>query len=543
MKRKGFTLIELIAVIIIMGLILLIVSPSLSRLLQSGDEKKYTEYYDLVVEAAKKYSRVREGDLGGVKGSGCVENITVEDLIESDYLKEFNEDGVVCGSPNEDKILGVVESGYTDIRINNDNGKVNVTASLVCIDKRKNIVYSNLVKKEGECVAYEPLVKSTLYEGIKNIASVSVDGDVNYITGDNPNNYVLYSGRLWRIISYNEKNRITRAILDEPVTYLNFDSTSSSYEGSNVENWLNQKFLKTLRGYEVYLDDGEFDNSSVTDASKPVNPVTNTSKVGLLSLYEYDKVKDFASISESYFLSSRNGDNIWIAKNGKTEEAVSVNTMSTIRPVIVFKGNVSFQTGGVGSLDNPYKVSGEKSANPSDNLNSRYPGEYVTFFGSKYRIIETNQNYTKLISSSLLDNLKSIYSNGGNVYSDYNVIGTIVSYNWYQNTLDESSRNLIYLNTYCIDSFSFDKEYTSSCSNTLNTNVSLPVIGDMYTTSIEDEYFTMSPIGDDKVYVVGSDVIEKDVTSESGVRVVISLKNNVKIKSGSGDFSNPYVIE
>ena len=552
MKNKGFTLIELIAVIIIMGLILLIVSPSLSRLLQSGEEKKYTEYHDLVIKAAEKYSRVRESDLGGVGNSGCIEDITVSDLIKYDYLKEFNEDGVICGSPNEDRLLGVVNPGYIDIRINNDNGKIKVMANLVCIDKRKNVVYpkdyqeddNDLIKKAdlASCVAYKPTVKSTLYEGIKNITSVSLDGDVKYITGANPNNYVLYSGRLWRIISYNEKNRITKAILDEPVTYLNFDSESSNFEESNVKEWLNLNFLKTLRSPEVYLDNAVFDNSSVTNTNKPTTTTTYTSKVGLLSLYEYGKVKDYASISQSYFLSSKNGNNIWIAKPGKTEENVPVTTFSTIRPVIVFKGNVSFQTGGNGTKETPYKVNGEKTANPLDNLNSRYTGEYVKFANNIFRIIETNPNYTKLISADLLDNLKSVYANSGNTYSDYNVIGTAVSYNWYQNTLNDEDRSLIYLNTYCTDSFPVNKKYTSSCDNTINTNVSLPVIGGMYTTSISSEYFTMTPSSTDKVYAVGSSINEKDVTSESGVRVIISLKNDVKIEKGSGTLSDPYIL-
>ena len=40
-KNKGFTLIELIAVVVIMGLILLIVFPATSRLMRDNEEQEY----------------------------------------------------------------------------------------------------------------------------------------------------------------------------------------------------------------------------------------------------------------------------------------------------------------------------------------------------------------------------------------------------------------------------------------------------------------------------------------------------------------------
>ena len=52
MKKKGFTLIELIAVIVIMGLLLLIVLPATTRLMKENENKKYDEYYNLIEKAA-----------------------------------------------------------------------------------------------------------------------------------------------------------------------------------------------------------------------------------------------------------------------------------------------------------------------------------------------------------------------------------------------------------------------------------------------------------------------------------------------------------
>ena len=74
MKNKGFTLIELIAVIVIMGMLLLIVFPATTRLLRSNENKKYDNYYDAVQEQIELYARTRRDELGGIKGSGCVDD-------------------------------------------------------------------------------------------------------------------------------------------------------------------------------------------------------------------------------------------------------------------------------------------------------------------------------------------------------------------------------------------------------------------------------------------------------------------------------------
>ena len=48
MKNKGFTLIELIAVVVMMGLILLIVFPITSRIMRDNESQEYQKYYEIV---------------------------------------------------------------------------------------------------------------------------------------------------------------------------------------------------------------------------------------------------------------------------------------------------------------------------------------------------------------------------------------------------------------------------------------------------------------------------------------------------------------
>ena len=87
MKNKGFTLIELIAVIVILGMLLMIVIPATGRLIASNDKQVYDSYYSLVKEAAYKYARGESYDLGGVSNSGCKEVNTLDEFIELGLLK------------------------------------------------------------------------------------------------------------------------------------------------------------------------------------------------------------------------------------------------------------------------------------------------------------------------------------------------------------------------------------------------------------------------------------------------------------------------
>ena len=52
MNNKGFTLMELLATIIIMAFILIIIFPSIQKLINTTDEKKYQTYEDMMVEYA-----------------------------------------------------------------------------------------------------------------------------------------------------------------------------------------------------------------------------------------------------------------------------------------------------------------------------------------------------------------------------------------------------------------------------------------------------------------------------------------------------------
>ena len=53
--KKGFTLVELLTVIVLMALISMISFPVIRGLISSNNQKKYTTYEDLMIEYAKTF--------------------------------------------------------------------------------------------------------------------------------------------------------------------------------------------------------------------------------------------------------------------------------------------------------------------------------------------------------------------------------------------------------------------------------------------------------------------------------------------------------
>ena len=128
LNDKGFTLIELIVVIAIMGVILILVLPQISKLQSANKDKKYDAYYSSIESAAKLYMDSQAKDLFGSNSSGCV-TVDYSDLKKQNLVKDFGSSDVTCGQNNET---------YVEVRKVNDNFLY--STSLVCRDSKK-VVY------------------------------------------------------------------------------------------------------------------------------------------------------------------------------------------------------------------------------------------------------------------------------------------------------------------------------------------------------------------------------------------------------------------
>lgn len=129
MFNKGFTLVELLVTIVIMGLITFMGFPSLQKMLTENKTKEFEYYGDSIIVAAKLYMQKEGRDIkedinsfNKLKGNGL--EINVEDLIDQDYLEEYKKTkkSLTCDTNN----------GKVKIKMDANNNSMSYDYELTC---------------------------------------------------------------------------------------------------------------------------------------------------------------------------------------------------------------------------------------------------------------------------------------------------------------------------------------------------------------------------------------------------------------------------
>ncbi len=131
-NSNGFTLIELIVTITIMGIIGLMVYPNLTSVIRENEEKKLETYKDSIENAAKIYVRDYEEDWP--QGEDCI-IIEYERLKNLKLVKDYNEKGVICENYGKHKI---------EVKVIKEGNKYTYETSLTCKKNSRTIIDSNI---------------------------------------------------------------------------------------------------------------------------------------------------------------------------------------------------------------------------------------------------------------------------------------------------------------------------------------------------------------------------------------------------------------
>ena len=142
MKQRGFTLVELIAVVAILGLIALVVYPAVGSVIRNAREETYKDQVDVIIKAAKEWSvknATKLSDDGSIY-SLPVETLTTEGYITNDEVKDprdssKNLEGVVEIKYNSD--TKSYEYTYNDEPDETENISMTLSQSIIQNSKKK----------------------------------------------------------------------------------------------------------------------------------------------------------------------------------------------------------------------------------------------------------------------------------------------------------------------------------------------------------------------------------------------------------------------
>ena len=153
-KKKGFTLVELIVTIAIIGVILIIALPQIRNIQSANKDRKFELYKESILAGSKLYIDAYSKDVFGENTSGCI-RIKYSELKEKNLIKDFSSKEITCS--NDDETFVEVRKVLEEYKY-----KINVT----CKNKKTNKEVYKLVQITGplDSCSHDPDLKAPQVE-------------------------------------------------------------------------------------------------------------------------------------------------------------------------------------------------------------------------------------------------------------------------------------------------------------------------------------------------------------------------------------------
>ncbi len=134
-NNAGFTLVELIVTISILGIITLLSFPLIRNIATKGDQKKYDEYLEILTNGAKLYNDSYSEDLFGHYEVGCA-YVTYDDLEKKKLIKDIQVAELTCDTSN------------TFVKVEKNKNRYKYTPYMGCASKDGGSISVILPKKD-----------------------------------------------------------------------------------------------------------------------------------------------------------------------------------------------------------------------------------------------------------------------------------------------------------------------------------------------------------------------------------------------------------
>ncbi len=556
---------------------------------------KEGEYFDFTVSSEitgevninYEISAKEVGD-GTIDGSNIklyltrlTEDGTEEQLMSPETYNEESTSNKFTGRPANE--MSLYTSSMNSSESNNYRLRMYVTEEYNPQGDGGGLTFKVQVNVYGKAGDKPKGAGETIIENL-NSGSTFDDGTDTFITGTDPNNYIWYSGKLWRAVSINNEAKTTKLVTQWNISGISFDDDSSAFEGSYMEDWLNDTtvdgFLGNLREPEKFIVmdakwNATMDDRDLGSITRPDGTTTVTDAVGLLNVYEYQSSNNGGT--NGYL----NNGLIWFTLtsylykkplvysvyNGKLFN-IGPSDASGVRPSINLKSGVEILDGD-GTIDNPYRLEGDNDNNLSGTyLKNRFSGEYINFGNNEnnlYRIVSHENGIgTKITSVEPLKDsgiFKTMAFGDNTTFSNANTIGSFLNGEYLINYVGSEYANMIEdTTTWYIGTVGYGASYklakyvdtnmSNQTSITVSTKIGLLRHGELMSGQFNSsennkDYWTLTPFNTSQIRTLNtvSSSAGYNTSATDGVRPSLNLRSNVVITSGDGTKNNPFTLE
>ena len=471
-----------------------------------------------------------------------------DDEITIDRGSKYEELGVKSVVDNSDGRMDV-----EDVEIDSSDVNTNVTGTY-------DVTYTayDSLRNKTEVVRKVNVV-STLSSVVKEDT-----GDAKVYQGNVSNNYMYFSGMVFRIVGLDGDN--VRIVAEQDVSNVNYDA---------IDEWLEYYYDHIADESKDYVVYSKYCNDTLTDqnisTAMDCSSYTDKVPVSILSAQDYNKATDADGYNYLY------PESISWVSNGK-DDTNAYGTRSFfyyvattyfmgfdrnynfgVRPALTINGD-ALVVDGDGSEDNPYSIGDFETGKAGDKLNTRQSGEYVSYSGMLWRVVDSQDDgTTKVIADTTLydsennpvetyyetDNESKVYNpeQRGNVgYFINNTVPEYIDSDYFVNKEIEVpiyKRNIKYgeeatTKTYKVR-FAAPDMYEMFSAHDFNSSTMLSY---WYINSSRRAYTKaiMSDIGT----ILYGEIYDYDAF---GIRPVAFFNKQCVIVRGKGTIEDPYIIE
>ena len=532
------------------------------------------------------------------RGNAYVTNNSTTNYVCAKAISDVGESDVVCSEPYKlDKVKPVLTAKNDSVIITIGDSNLIETyfnspiygisgGSLQCDPINTNILSSGTQTIHCTATSNSGLittasknikVQETLLTLLKGQTDNGIvcSNDICYFKGNSSivnKNFVWYEGHLWRAVDINTHSKTITLMTQQPITSIQPASSVwtnvATYESSFINLWLNNVFYKNISDKSKIVR-STFNVGSYDD----IYSIKTTQYVGTLDVEDYKRAGEsdsYLNIMDWWWVSNYyDSTHVYSVTNGGTLGGYSCSFAYGIRPVI--KITDIDEPLGEGTLENPYRL-----ASTSTSTSNVKIGEYISIPGSTsycgkdgrclFRVVSKENDSIKVILNGVLPT-QSAFSNDSVTFTTNSIINTpLVNFaNSISSTYRYTGNKTFNIGMYEYKS-GVGQDFSKLNSQTINVNVGLPVIGEMFSGNDID-------IGNSEKTFVNQMVIENgnvgtgfwmmnaynttfyvwytnlngDLSYNSrsvsyGVRPTLYLKNNLSFTSGIGTAEQPYII-